>query len=310
MKKVAEWLIARPARGLFAAALLAVLSLFALPVLAWLPAALVVLLLLASGSIMAGMAAVSAAVPIVWGFSPVLGAAGGLVIAAAVLAPAYLAGSLLNASRSLSFAFQAATLAACALVLLVRALLGDPTGVLMPLLDYVRPALEETARALAGMGVQRTPEEIGEATARVAWATGAWMLLLHTMMSLFAGLWAFGKIREPGLFGREFRALRLGNLVAWIAAGSLGVSFATQLAAGSAWQPAEDLLFVLACAFLLQALAVVHGLRKAQTIGTAPLVLAYVAVLTVPMVMVGLGFADTWVRFRDRYGAGPGPAQG
>jgi hypothetical protein len=310
MKKVAEWLTARPARGVFAAALLAVLSLFALPILAWVPAGVVVLLLLANGSAAAAMATAGAALPIVWGFSPVLGVMGGLAIAVVVLAPVYLAGSLLNSSRSLSFAFQAATLAACVLVLLVRMLLGDPTGVLMPLLEYVRPALEETARALAGMGVERTPEEIGEATARVAWATGAWMLLLHTMVSLFAGLWAFGAIREPGLFGREFRALRLGNLVAWVAAASLGVSFASQLAAGRAWQPAEDLLFVLACAFLLQALAVVHGLRKAQAIGAAPLVLAYVAVLTVPMAMVGLGFADTWVRFRDRYGAGPGPAQG
>jgi hypothetical protein len=310
MKKVAEWLTARPARGLFAAALLSVLSLFALPILGWLPASLVVLMLLASGSAAAVMAAVGAALPIAWGFSPVLGAAGGLAIAIAVLVPAYVAGSLLNSSRSLSFTFQAATLAACALVLLVRLLLGDPTGVLMPLLDYVRPALEETARALAGMGVQRTPEEIGEATARVAWATGAWMLLLHTMVSLFVGLWAFGASREPGLFGREFRALRLGNLVAWVAAASLGVSFATQLAGGRSWQPADDLLFVLACAFLLQALAVAHGLRKVQAIGTVPLVLAYVATMFVPMAMVGLGFADTWVRFRDRYGAGPGPVQG
>jgi hypothetical protein len=310
MKRVAEWLTARPARGLFAAALLAVLSLFALPILAWLPAGLVVLMLLANGSAAAALAAVGAALPIAWGFSPVLGAAGGLVVAAAVLVPVYLAGSLLNSSRSLSFAFQSATLAACGLVLLVRMLLGDPTGVLMPLLEYVRPALEETARALAAMGVQRTPEEIGEATARVAWATGAWMLLLHTMVSLFVGLWAFGASREPGLFGQEFRGLRLGNLVAWVAVAALGVSFATQLAVGRGWQPADDLLFVLACAFLLQALAVVHGLRRLRAIGTVPLVLAYVAAMTVPMVMVGLGFADTWVRFRDRYGAGPGPVQG
>lgn len=310
MKKIAEWLTAQPARGLIAAAVLAVLSLFALPILAWVPAGLVVLVLLANGSMAGGLAALAAALPIAWGFSPVLGLTGSLIIAAAVLLPAYAAGKLLNSTRSLSFVFQAATLAACGLVLLVRMLLGDPTGVLMPLLDYVRPALEETARALSEMGVERTPEEIGEATVRVAWATGAWMLLLHTMLSLFAGLWAFGVIREHGLFGREFRALRLGTLVAWLAAAALAISFATQLAAGHAWQPAEDLLFVLACAFLLQALAVVHGLRRQQAIGSAPVALAYVAVLLLPMAMVGLGFADTWVRFRDRFGARSGPAQG
>jgi hypothetical protein len=310
MKKLAEWLTARAARGVLAAALLSVLALLALPVLAWAPAGLVVLVFLASGPASAGLAAAGAALPIAWGFSPVLGLAGSVVVAAAVLVPAYLAGSLLNTSRSLSFVFQAATLIACGLVLLVRVLLGDPAGVLMPLLEYMRPALEETARVLAEMGVQRTPEEIGEATARVAWATGAWMLLLHTMLSVFAGLWAFGSLREPGLFGREFRMLRLGTLVAWLTAAALAASFASQLAAGRPWQPAEDLLFVLACAFLLQALAVVHGLRRQKAFGPVPVLLAYLAVLMLPMAMVGLGFADTWVRFRDRFGARSGPASG
>ncbi|MBS1200303.1 MAG: hypothetical protein H6R27_981 [Proteobacteria bacterium] len=310
MNKFAEWLTARPIRSLFAGTVLAVLALIALPVLAWLPAGLVVLGLLATGSGAATLAAAGAALPIAWGFSPVIGLGGGLVVAAAVLVPAYLAGSLLVHSRSLSVAFQAVTLAACALVLLVRLVLGDPTGVLMPLLDVFRPALEETARALAGLGVERTPEEIGEATARVAWATGAWMLLLHTMTSLFAGLWAFAAMREPGLFGRQFRGLRLGSLVAWAAMGALLVSFATQWASGRAWAPAEDVLFVLAGAFLLQALAVVHGLRATQAIGPVLVAMAYVGVLLVPMALVGLGFADTWVRFRDRFGARPGASQG
>jgi hypothetical protein len=309
MKKLAEWLTARPARGLLAAMPLAVLALFALPVLAWIPAGVMVLALLATGSQAAGLAAIGAALPIAWGFSPLIGLAGGLVVAAAVLLPPYAAGSLLVGSRSLSLAFQAATLAACGLVLLVRMLLGDPSGVLMPLLDLFRPALEETARALAGVGVERTPEEIGEATARVAWATGAWLLLLHTMISLFAGLWAFGAMREPGLFGRQFRSLRLGSLVAWAAVAALLLSFATQSLAGQAWAPAEDVLFVLAGAFLLQALAVVHGLRGAQAVGPLVVGLAYLAVLLVPMALVGLGFADTWVRFRDRFGARPGPPQ-
>jgi len=185
-------------------------------------------------------------------------------------------------------------------VLLVHLLLGDPTGVLMPLVDHVRPALEETARTLSEMGVQRTPEEIGEATARVAWATAAWMVLLHTMLAMFLGLWAFGSLREPGLFGRQFRAMKLGRFVAWVAVAALGVSLLSQWLTGSAWRPAEDVLFVLACAFLLQALAVVHALRDAQVIGPALVVLTYVAVVLLPMAVVGLGFADSWVRLRER----------
>ena len=300
MKKFAEWLTARPSQAFLVGAGVSVLTLVALPLTAWLPAGVMMLALLAAGRVTAGAAGLGAALPIAWGFSPVFGLGGGLVLAGTVLVPAYLAGNLLERSRSLSFVFQAVTLAACALVLLVHMLLGDPTGVLMPWVDYVRPALEETARTLSEMGVERTPEEIGAATARVAWATAAWMVLLHTMLAMFLGLWVFGSVREPGLFGSQFRAMKLGRFVAWLAVAMLGVSLLSQWLTGTAWQPAEDVLFVLACAFLLQALAVVHALRDAQVIGPALVVLTYVAVVLLPMAVVGLGFADSWVRLRER----------
>ena len=92
--------------------------------------------------------------------------------------------------------------------------------------------------------------------------------------------------------------------------GALLLGFITRLASGQTWQPAEDVLFVLACAFLLQALAVVHGLRGARAIGPGMVGLAYVAVLLLPMAVVGLGLADNWVRFRDRFGTRSGPTQG
>jgi hypothetical protein len=299
-----EWLTAQPLRFLVVAMLLATLALFALPLLAWLPGGLVVLALLATGPTAAGLTVLGAAMPIAWGFSPVIGLSGGLIVAAAVLLPAYLAGRLLLATRSLSFAFQASTLAAAGLVLAIRMLLGDPTGVLMPLLDSLRPVLEQTAQALEQLGVQRTPAEIGEATLRVAWATGAWMLLLHTMLSLFFGLWSFARLREPGLFAGQFCQLRLGKLIALVTVAALAAGFVGQLTAGRAWQPAEDLLFVLAAAFLLQALAVVHSLRRSAVIGPGAVVLAYLAVPLAPMLLAGFGLADTWVGFRQRFGEG------
>lgn len=310
MNKLLAWLTARPVNGLLAAMVASAAAMVALPLLAWLPAGIVVLALLASGKHAVLLALAGAALPIAWGFSTATGVAGGLLVATAVLLPVYAGGMLLMRSRSLSFAFQAVALAACGLVILVRMLLGDPTGVLMPLLDVLRPALEETARALAELGVERTPEEIGEATARVAWATGAWMLLLHTMASLFAGLWAFARLQEPGLFGRQFRELRLGTLVAWIAVGALLASLVTQWALGRAWALADDVLFVLAGAFLLQALAVVHGLRAQQAVGPVTVAVAYGALLLMPMALVGFGLADSWVGFRERFGQRPVPPQG
>jgi hypothetical protein len=60
-------------------------------------------------------------------------------------------------------------------------------------------------------------------------------------------------------------------------------------------------MFVLAAAFLMQALAVVHGLRELQVIGLPSVALAYVAVALVPVALVGIGFADAWIRFRERF---------
>jgi len=308
MNKLAEWLTARPWRGFIVAAAVAVMALAALPVAAWIPASITVLAWLAAGPVAALAAATGAALPIAWGFSPVLGAGGGMILATALLLPVYFAARLLALSRNLSFVFQAVTVGAALLVLAVHLVVGEPTKVLAPLMDSLRPVLEDTARALADMGVERTPEEIGLATARVAWATAAWMMLLQTMLAMFAGLWAFGRMRDPGLFGREFRSLRLGHVVAWMALGALALGLVSQWLTGSAWQPAEDVLFVLACAFLLQALAVVHGLKAAQVVGPSVVVLAYFAVALLPMAMVGLGLADTWVRFRERFGRARGTA--
>lgn len=309
-RSLIAWMTAHPARMFLAAGLCSLLALLALPMLAWLPAGLLVLALLAGGPAMAAAAAAGAALPVLWAFAPVLGLGAGVGIAVAVLLPAGLAGVALAATRSLGFVFQAATLAACGLVLAIHALLGDPLGVLMPLVERLEPGLQQLAVTLAQLGIQQTPEELAAATARVAWATVAWMTLLHALLAQFIGLWAFGQMREPGLFGREFRSLRLGRVVAWVAIAAFLVSIGVQLVQGSSWQPADDLLFVLAAAFLLQALAVVHGLREAQAFGALPVVIAYVAVALLPLALVGLGFADTWVRFRERFGRRPGAAGG
>jgi hypothetical protein len=219
----------------------------------------------------------------------------------ATLLPATTAAFALERSRSLSFVFQALTLAACLLVLAIHGLLGDPVRALAPVIAELEPMLRRTAETLSEMGIESTPAELGAATARAAWATLGWMLLLHAFVAQCAGLWAFGRLREPGLFGREFRRLTLGRFIAWLLVAAFAASFLAHRVADQGWQPVDDILFVLAAAFLVQALAVVHGLRELQVIGVVPVVLAYVAVILVPMALVGIGFADTWVRFRERF---------
>ncbi len=301
MSALFHWITANPVRVLLAAGLASLLALVALPMVAWLPAGLVVLALLASGRVAAFAAAAGAAIVLVWAFTPLFGVGPALAIATVVLLPSTLAAFALAGTRSLTFVFQALTVAACLLVLGIHGLLGDPQGVLLPLIAELEPMLQQTADTLSQFGIVRSPEQIGAATARVAWATLGWMVLLHALLAQCAGLWALGHMREPGLFGRQFRGLKLGRTIAWI----LVVTFAASLVAhrllGHGWQAADDVLFVLAAAFLVQALAVVHGLRELQVIGLLPVVLAYVAVVLVPMALVGIGIADTWFRFRERF---------
>jgi hypothetical protein len=300
MTALLQWMTANPVRAFLASGLAALFSMFALPMVAWLPGGIVSLGLLAGGVPIAASATAGAGFAFIWALSPIFGTPPALLVAIVLVLPSVLAAYALERSRSLSFTFQALTIGCCGLVLAIHGLLGDPVRALAPVIAELEPTLRQWADLLSRAGIEKSPKEIGEATASLAWATFGWMVLLHGFLAQCAGLWGYGRLREPGLFGREFRALRLGNVIAWL----LVAVFVASLVAswqGGGWQAVEDLRFVLAAAFLVQALAVVHGLRELQVIGFLPVVLAYVAVVLVPMALVGIGFADTWVRFRERF---------
>jgi hypothetical protein len=301
MTALLQWTTANPFRAFLAAGLASFVALLALPMAAWLPAGVVVLGLLAGGPAVAAAAGAGAALVLLWAFTPLFGTGPALVVAVAALLPSVLAAFVLERSRSLGFAFQALTVASCLLVLAIHGLLGDPVRALAPVLAELEPTLRRTAEALSQMGIDSSPEALGAATARVAWATLGWMVLLHAFLAQCAGLWGFSRVREPGLFGREFRRLTLGHAIAWLLVAAFLASFVAHRVVAGGWQAVDDVLFVLAAAFLVQALAVVHGLRELQVIGLWPVVLAYVAVILVPMALVAIGFADTWVRFRERF---------
>jgi hypothetical protein len=301
MTALLQWMTANPLRAFVAAGLASMIALLALPMAAWLPAGVIALGLLAGGVPVAAAATAGAALALAWAFASTFGIGPALLIVAAALLPSLLAALLLERSRSLGFVFQALTVASCLLVLAIHGLLGDPVRALAPVIAELEPMLRRTADTLSQMGIESSPEQIGAATARVAWATLGWMVLLHAFLAQCAGLWGLGRLREPGLFGREFRRLRLGRFIGVLLAAAFLASLAAHRFSAGGWQAVDDVLFVLAAAFLVQALAVVHGLRELQVIGPFAVILAYVAVVLVPMALVGIGFADTWVRFRERF---------
>ncbi len=300
MTALMRWMTANPVRAFLASGLVALFSMFLLPMAAWLPGGVISLGLLTGGAPVAAAATAGAAFAFVWALAPMFGALPAFAVAIVLVLPSVLAAVALEKSRSLGFAFQALTIGCCLLVLGIHGLLGDPVRALAPVIAELEPALRQWADMLSRAGLDRSPEEIGIATASLAWATLGWMVLLHAFLAQCAGLWGYGRLREPGLFGREFRSLRLGSAMAWLLVAVFALSLAGNWQ-GASLQAVEDLRFVLAAAFLIQALAVVHGLREMQVIGMLPVILAYVAVILVPMALVGIGFADTWVRFRERF---------
>jgi hypothetical protein len=298
MTAILRWTTANPVRAFLAAGLVVVLL---LPLAAWLPGALVVAGLLASGASVAAAAAAGAVFALVWVLAPLAGVAVAAAVATVIVLPWLLSAYSLEKSRSLPFTFQALTLGCCLLVAAIHGLLGDPVRALAPVIAKSEPLLRQWADLLASIGIKRTPEQIGAETASMSWALLGWLVLLHAFLAQCVGLWSYGRLREPGLFGREFRRLRLGRFIAWLLLAAFAASVLSYRLAGHGWQVAEDLVFVLAAAFLIQALAVVHGLRGLQVIGGTSVVLAYLALVWVPMALVGIGFADTWIRFRERF---------
>ena len=190
--------------------------------------------------------------------------------------PSALAAVVLEKSRSLSFVYQ------CADVGVVPAACSRSTA--CSATRCARCSGHREARADAAAHARRcrrwasrvSPEADRQRPRASPGRRSAGWCSLHAFLAQCAGLWAFGRMREPGLFGREFRrsARRVHRLDCWSPPSSrLRLHRHDR---GPAGRPIEDVLFVLAAAFLVQALAVVHGLREMQVIGVVPVILAYV----------------------------------
>ncbi len=299
MTAILKWMTADPARAFAAGAATWVIAYFV--GIAWLPAGLIVFALLMGGPRLAAAAGAGTALLVLLSVTPLFGAIVTAGIIVVVLLPAYVGGRALAATQNLTLVYQWMTLGAALLVLAIHALVGNPVTTMMPFMSELDPLLRQVARWLTERGYEISPEQIGSEVARVAWQFFAWMVLANALLAQFLGLWAFGRLREPGVFGREFRRLRLGGFIAWSLLACFVLTIVLHRMPGQALLVAEDVVFVLAAAFIVQGLAVVHGLRDMQVIGLLPVILAYVAILVVPKALIGIGFADTWFRFRERF---------
>ncbi len=129
-------------------------------------------------------------------------------------------------------------------------------------------------------------------------------IAVGTMVLLFLARWAHAVLDNPGGFGKEFRALRVGRHVA-IAAVLLGLS--AVFFGGFASGLLPELFNLVVALYVIQGIAVAHALVKHRSASSGWLVFMYVlVVLMPPLAMIVLsvtGFSDTWLDYRARYGA-------
>jgi hypothetical protein len=137
------------------------------------------------------------------------------------------------------------------------------------------------------------------------WMTGmmAAGFFLQLMVSLLLARWWQALLYNQGGFSREFHQLRLPRTLALIAVGVIGV-IVLDAHIGS---PLLDYLaMLLIAAYLLQGLALVHGLRAkigaSQGWLIAMYILLFIAVPHMVITLATAGMADAWLDLRSRFG--------
>ncbi|HSQ06197.1 MAG TPA: hypothetical protein VLM84_00640 [Chromatiaceae bacterium] len=201
----------------------------------------------------------------------------------------------LRATGSLALVVQAAALLGLLILVGIYAVTEDPAAQWAKLMEPLRAGLVET-------------EVFTEADSRVLmetlakWMTGAFAASLYAqfLLALFIGRWWQAVLYNPGGFGAEFRELRLNPVLGLLA---LALLVLRLLSPEAVW--VFDLLVLLVPLFLLQGLAVAHGLRAILGAGVGWLIALYVLlVLAMPYaqgLVCALGIADLGLDLRRRF---------
>ncbi|MDX1454008.1 MAG: hypothetical protein R3217_00985 [Gammaproteobacteria bacterium] len=287
MQRLLLWLSESPLRSGWAVAALAltrVLDIFG--------AALLAMISMRKG-LWAGVQVALPALLLIVGFAVITGRLELIGQVAALWLPLLLLGEILRRTGSLPLAMQALVamvgaagagwlLMADAPLEAMRQLVED---VVLPTLAQMRDGRELTAAEVADMARVMPAMLAASATLSIALA-----LLLARFWQAVA--W------NPGGFGQDFRAFRMGRPYAMLAGLALGVS--------AYWPDAFANLvgLVMAVPLLLQGFALLHGAVKLLKLNVAVLWLVYLLSLPltglVVLVMVTIGALDNWTDLRTR----------
>jgi hypothetical protein len=285
MKQFAEWVTGRDYRaGIFAGALALI------PLLGILGSGLLVLTALKRGGWAGwGATAVAALVLLVAGRLGGSPAMAGLIAALVLWAPAVALAGLLRRAGSLSLCVQVAIVGGLLLAGLLGASLGQgDAGWTARLLEGLRPFIADS-----GAGDEVMQVMIGILPGAVAGS-----VMIAALLALFIGMSLHASLVSPGAFGKAFRSLRVGRVLAGLAVVMMvALLFTGQLVFGS-------LLAVMTAGLSLQGLASIHDMAARRRwppgiIGVVYVLLIFMMGITGPL-LASLGVVDNWIEIRGR----------
>ena len=208
--------------------------------------------------------------------------------------PALALCALLRATASQGLVLVAATLAAGAVIVMLHLTVPDPV-------EWWLDVFASFLGARTGGADLRAFEQLAELLRTVV--TGLPMAVMVTSIcTVFLARWAHAALDNPGGFGRELRALRVGRR---FAAGAGVVAVLTLLAARPDAGVGHDLLMLIVAACAIQGIATVHGLVALRGGGRGWIVAMYASLLLVTpvavLVLAVAGFSDAWLDLRTRF---------
>ncbi|MBD3610724.1 MAG: DUF2232 domain-containing protein [Gammaproteobacteria bacterium] len=213
--------------------------------------------------------------------------------------PVLILAELLRRTVSLSVTVSVAAALALGYVALVYLVTGDPApgwvAQLTPIMQIVmgEPTLQtQDVQALI------------QTLSKVMTGTQAASELAYTIFALFIARWWQAILFNEGGFRKEFHAFRLAHWLNWPALLILlAMTLSMYNEGGLLGQMAVELGIVILALYVLQGVAVVHGVVGLTQSRSMWLVAMYVLMILPQVVMlVGMvGIVDSWLNFRARF---------
>ena len=208
--------------------------------------------------------------------------------------PALALCALLRVTSSQGLVLAVATVAAGGMIVVLHLAVQDPVA-------WWLEVFEAALATRTGDADPRAFEQLAELLG--ALVTGLPIAVMVTSMCVvFLARWGHAALDNPGGFGREFRALRVGRR---FAPGAAGVAILALFATPEGSGGGHDLLMLIVTTCAIQGIALVHGLVASRGGGRGWIVAMYASLLLVtPVAVLALsvaGFSDAWLDYRSRF---------